>query len=254
MIKVKNKAITWLLPLFTVIAMVIIWQVLAMIINLNIVLPTPILALKEFFNCFIDKGFYLSILLTLFRTIACYFACFILGWILGYISFKNEKFNMAISPIINLLRAVPTMSVILLILLWINYEIAPIVIAFIVVFPISYASSFSGYKSLDLSLFDMAKIYKIEDKTLYKKYVFPTLLDKFSTSSVTELLLTFKIVISGEVMAESAKGLGELIKQSKYSLATGKLFAYTIVAVLLGLLLEYLLKGIINLFKKGGKL
>lgn len=55
-------------------------------------------------------------------------------------------------------------------------------------------------------------------------------------------------------MAETAKGLGELIKQSKYSLETGKLFAYTIVAVLLGLLLEYLLKGVIRLLKKGGKL
>lgn len=254
MINVKNKAISWLLPLFTVMIMVIIWQILATIINLNIILPTPFLALKEFFNCFTEKDFYLALFLTLARTIICYFVCFITGYLLGYISFKNEKFSIALSPLINLFRTVPTMSVILLILLWINYEIAPVIIAFIVVFPIAYSSSLSGYKSLDLSLFDMAKIYKIDDKTLYKHYILPTLFDKFSASSVAELLLTFKIVISGEVMAETAMGLGELIKQSKYSLETGKLFAYTIVSVLLGLALEYLLKGIINLLKKRGKL
>lgn len=254
MIKAKNKAITWLLPLFTSIILVVIWQVLASVIQLNIIIPTPFLALKEFFNCLLEKEFYLAIALTLLRTVACYFICFLFGSALGYLSFKKEKVNLAITPIINLLRAVPTMSVILLILIWVNYEIAPIIIAFIVVFPLSYASSLSGYKSLDESVYDMAKIYKISDKTLYKNYVFPTLLDKFSSSSVSELLLTFKIVISGEVMAETARGIGELIKQSKYSLQTGKLFAYTIVAIILGIILEYLLKGIITLLKKGRKL
>ncbi len=252
--KAKNKAITWLLPIFTLVIIMVIWQVLASVINLNIILPTPLVAIKEFFNSLTKGDFYLAIFSTLLRTVVCYIACFLLGYILGFISFKNKNFELAISPIISLLKTVPTMSVILLILLWVNYEIAPIVIAFIVVFPLSYASSLSGYRSLDKSVYDMAKIYKIEDKTLYKNYVFPTLLDKFSSSSVSELLLTFKIIISGEVMAETAKGIGELIKNAKYSLETGKLFAYTITALLLGLLLEYLLKGIIVLLKKRRKL
>ena len=253
MIKAKNKAITWLLPLLTLLVMVVIWQVLASVIQLNIILPTPLSALKEFFNFLLDGAVYIAVGLTLLRTVICYLICFLLGWALGYLSFKVNGVNLAISPIISLIKSVPTMSVILLILIWVNYEIAPIVIAFIVVFPLSYASSLSGYKSLDKSIFNMAKIYKISDKTLYKNYVLPTLLDNFSASSVSELLLTFKIVISGEVMAETARGIGELIKQSKYALETGKLFAYTIVAVILGVLLEYCLKGIIFLLKKGRK-
>ena len=253
MIKAKNKAITWLLPLLTLLVMVVIWQVLASVIQLNIILPTPLSALKEFFNCLLDGAFYIAVGLTLLRTVVCYLICFLLGWALGYLSFKVNGVNLAISPLISLIKSVPTMSVILLILIWVNYEIAPIVIAFIVVFPLSYASSLSGYKSLDKSIFDMAKIYKISDKTLYKNYVLPTLLDNFSASSVSELLLTFKIVISGEVMAETARGIGELIKQSKYALETGKLFAYTIVAVILGVILEYCLKGIVFLLKKGRK-
>ena len=100
----------------------------------------------------------------------------------------------------------------------------------------------------------MAKVYKISDKMLYKKYVFPTFFDRVLESSISELTLCFKIVISGEVMSETAKGLGVLIKNSKLQLETGKLFAYTITALLLGVLLELLLKFIIKSLKKEKKL
>ena len=75
---------------------------------------------------------------------------------------------------------------------------------------------------VDLST-EFPRKYKISDKVMFKNYVFPTLVDNFYNTSVSELLLCFKIVISGEVMAETAKGIGALIKLSKYSLNTGKL-------------------------------
>lgn len=251
--KTKNKAIVRFLPLLTVIVIVVFWQILSSLINMEIILPSPALTVKEFFKCFLDKEFYLSCLITAIRAIVCYVASYILGSFLGYLAYKSNTFKRLASPIIALFRSIPTMSVILLILLWVNYEIAPVIIAFIVVFPLSYSSSLSGYESLDLSLFQMAKVYKISDKVMFKNYVFPTLVDNFYNTSVSELLLCFKIVISGEVMAETAKGIGALIKLSKYSLNTGKLFAYTVTAVILGVMLELALKGIIKILRKRRK-
>ncbi len=252
--KTKNNAIARFLPLFTVLVIVAFWQVLSIVIDLEIVLPSPLVTLKEFLLCFLDKEFYLSCLTTTLRAIVCYIACYILGSSLGYLAYKFNWFRRCFLPIIALFRSIPTMSIILLILLWVNYEIAPIIIAFIVVFPLSYSSSLSGYESLDLNLFKMAKVYKISDKVMFKNYIFPTLIDNFYNTSVSELLLSFKIVISGEVMAETAKGIGALIKISKYSLKTGKLFAYTITAVIIGVLLELALKLIIKILLKRRKL
>ena len=251
--KAKNNAIVRFLPLFTVLVIVVFWQVLSSIISLEIILPSPYITLKEFLNSFLDKEFYASCLTTALRAIICYIFSYILGSGLGYLAYKSQSFKRAFLPIISLFRSIPTMSIILLILLWVNYDIAPIIIAFIVVFPLSYSSSLSGYESLDSNIFNMAKVYNLSDKVMFKNYIFPTLIENFYNTSVSELLLCFKIVISGEVMAETAKGLGALIKLSKYSLETGKLFAYTITAVIIGVLLELALKGIIKIFIKRRK-
>ena len=251
--RLKGQIANYIFPIITLIVMVVFWHILSLIINMQIILPKPIVALKEFIYCFKDKDFYASCFSTLLRSIICYFACFIFGGILAYISYKNQKFKSAIQPIILVFRSIPTMSVILLVLLWISDDVAPIIIAFIVVFPISYANHLSGYQSLDLGVFKMAKVYKISDKLLYKKYVFPTFLDRVLESTVSELLLCFKIVISAEVMSETARGLGVLIKNSKHQLETGKLFAFTLTALLIGFLLEIILKFIIKRLKKEGK-
>ncbi len=251
MIKSKKWAIAWFLPIFTLVLMVVFWQILAQVINLEIVLPSPFSALKEFLKCFTLGEFYLSILQTLLRAVICYLSSFILGGLLGYFSYKNSNFKRAVKPIISILRSLPTMSIILILLMWVNENIAPIIIAFIVILPLSYSSSLSGYESLDENVFNMAKVFNVEDKVIYKKYILPSFLDRFYESSVSELLLAFKIVISGEVMSETARGLGVLIKEAKYNLFTGKLFAYTIFAVVIGVLLEVLLKTIIKVIKRG---
>ncbi len=254
MIKSKKRAIAWFLPIFTLILIVAFWQILALSINLEIILPSPFSALKEFFKCFTLVEFYLSVLSTLLRAVTCYLICFTLGNLLGYFSYKNASFKRAFKPVISILRSIPTMSIILILLLWVNANIAPVIIAFIVILPLSYSSSLSGFESLDKNVFNMSKVYNIEDKVIYKKYVLPSFLDRFCESSVSELLLAFKIVISGEVMSETAIGLGVLIKEAKYNLFTGKLFAYTIFAVLIGILLEVLLKTIVKLIKRGKKI
>ncbi len=251
--KSKNKVVARFLPLLTVVVIVGFWQLLSIFINLEIILPSPLVTVKEFFSCFLDSEFYLACLTTTIRAIVCYVACYVLGSVLGYLAYKYSSFKLAFSPIIALFRSIPTMSIILLILLWVNYEIAPIIIAFIVCFPLTYSNSLSGYESLDLNLFKMAKVYKLSDKIMFKYYVFPTLVDNFYNTSVSELLLCFKIVISGEVMAETAKGIGALIKLSKYNLNTGKLFAYTVTAVIIGIILELALKGIVKILRKRRK-
>ena len=111
----KKQLINNIFPILTVIFMVLFWYVLSLIINLEIVLPKPSVALKEFFKSLVDKRFYYSCLLTLYRSIICYLACFLLGSVLAYISYKNKNFNNAIKPIISTFRSIPTMSVILLV-------------------------------------------------------------------------------------------------------------------------------------------
>ncbi len=250
MINAKKRSIASFLPIFTVIIMVGLWQIIASLIDIEIVLPTPLITLKEFLGCFIEGGFYLAVALTLLRSVICYAFCFTASNVLAYFSYKSVNFKGVVKPIISILSSIPTMGVIFLILLWVNYEIAPIAIAIIVVLPLTYSSCLSGYEGLDKNVFSMAKVYKISEKTVYKKYVLPSFLDRFLSSAVSELLLSFKIVISGEVMSETARGLGVLIKEAKYSLATGRLFAYVLFAVAIGALLEILLKATIKLLKK----
>ena len=85
---------------------------------------------------------------------------------------------------------------------------------------------------------EFSKVYKIgRAKRIFGLYL-PVSLPALLTEGSAILSMGLKIVVSGEVLAATFQSLGGMMQEAQVYLETPRLFALTILTVLLGFLLE----------------
>ena len=120
----------------------IIWEVLALIINNDIYIPTINQTLNSLKEIIVEKRFYLDVLSTIGRTITSFIVAFLLALILGLSSYSFRIVRNFLKPINAFLQSIPNMVLIVLALIWFNKDNTPYIIGFAVVFPILYDTIF----------------------------------------------------------------------------------------------------------------
>jgi NitT/TauT family transport system permease protein len=125
-----------------------------------------------------------------------------------------------------------------LILLWTDAGVAPVVVAFLSLFPVLYAGLYAGLCAVDLKLVEMSKVYRVPlGKQIAKLYI-PSVLPYAVREGTAGMSFALKLVVSAEVLAGTYKSIGFQMQEAKTYLETATLFALVIVTFLLGLFLE----------------
>ncbi|MEG1647068.1 MAG: ABC transporter permease subunit [Clostridia bacterium] len=213
-------------------------------------MPKPSLVIKDFFVLFATKDFYLSVFYTFLRGILAFLVSFVLALTLSILGNFFKPLHAVLSPYIFIMRSVPTMSVILLIILWVNSFTSPILIAFLVIFPIQYSSFFGAINNIDKDLLQMAEVYKIDKKNIVRKIYLSMLLPQILVAVKATIGLTVKVVIAGEVLAHTSASIGAMMQQAKIFIDTANLLAWTVVAILLSYFLESIITLILKKLRK----
>lgn len=225
-------------PIIAVALIVIVWQIAAVIVDAEIIIPLPFSTIKEFFNVLGEQEFYVSVCYTLIRAVIGFLISFLIAFITAYFSHKFKYVRAFMKPFTVISRGVPTMSIILLCWLVLTPKIAPVFIIVIVLFPLCYSEFLSEFSSLDKSVLEACKVYKVDKRKVLKKYVLPEILEKSFLSAITQLAYSVKLTVSAEAVLQTMPSLGLLMQVSKANLETGRLLAYTLVAIILGCILE----------------
>lgn len=234
-------------PLIGVAAFLLLWFVVAKVVDIELILPTPGVAFKEFFVLWGEKAFWIAIGNTLLRTLLAFIIAFLLAIILAIASYLCEPFRRIISPLIVILRATPTMSIILLAIIWLTSKTSPILISFLIIFPILYSDFYSAMEGIDSGLIEMSKLYKVPVSTQIKELYVPSVLPYVFASVKSTLSFTVKIMVSGEVLANTAESMGNAMQIAKIYLDTAELLGWTVMAIALSYLLELIVLGISKL-------
>lgn len=245
----KKRLLYSLYPLVTLLLLVALWWAEAERIGTEIILPSPSLTIKEIFASFSDVKFLASAFNSICHMAESFLLAFALALILGTVSGLVKTVHRFLYVIVVILRVIPTMSVILLAIIWFKDESRPIFIAFLVSFPLLYNEVYSAVSSCDKDLIEMSQVYKVRkrDKLLY--FYLPTVSEKMFDGIISVLGLNVKLVIAAEAIAQTRLTLGVLMHTAKLNLETGRLFAYTIIAILISCLLE----GLLRLIRYGVK-
>lgn len=233
-------------PVIGLLTVLALWAILASIVGVDLIIPS----IKDTFSSLgillSNSTFYLAVLNTLWRTLLTFAIALICGVLFAIMGAVLPIFAKIFTPIMRFLRAVPTISVILLIIVWLDPVWAPILVTLLIVFPICYSNMYDVIVGINKDYLTLCKTYQISKgdavKSLYIPYVLPTF---FDTARAT-ISLTIKVVISAEVMAQTKGSMGIMMQIAKASLETADLLAWTICAIVLSYFLEF----VVALIKK----
>lgn len=225
----KNKVNNILAIIFWL----IVWQVVSIIINQEVLLATPISTLKRLLELSITIEFWKSIFFSFIKITTGFILAFIIGIIIAILASNYKRFKILIEPLVLTIQAIPVASFVILCLIWISSKNLSVLISFLMVLPIVYRNILDGISNIPKELKDMAKVFKV-GRIKKIRYIYISEVAPYLTAACSiSLGLCWKSGIAAEVIGMPANSIGENLYTSKIYLNTPDLFAWTIVIILI---------------------
>lgn len=222
----------------------IIWEGVALYIDNSLLFPRVSEIFLSLKNLVASGDFTLILWDTLSRFFISIVFSLILAIIFSVASYRYEVIGFLLFPFIIFLRAVPTIAIIIVVLIWSSVERVPIVVGMLILFPILYESILGGIKNVDKNLLKMSKVFKVPTKRVVRDIYIPSIYYSISSNIPSYIGLTFKVIIAGEVLSQESLSIGGEIFINKIYLESSNIFAWIIVVIVLNYLLEKGLKTI----------
>lgn len=222
----------------------IIWEGVALYIDNSLLFPRVSEIFLSLKNLVASRDFILILWNTLSRFFISIVFSLILAIIFSVASYRYEVISFLLFPFIIFLRAVPTIAIIIVVLIWSSVERVPIVVGMLILFPILYESILGGIKNVDKNLLKMSKVFKVSTKRVVRDIYIPSIYYSISSNIPSYMGLTFKVIIAGEVLSQESLSIGGEIFINKIYLESSNIFAWIIVVIVLNYFLEKGLKTI----------
>ena len=230
----KNKFFN----LLSCIIFLILWQIIACIINNNIYLPKLNEIINSFFEILRNKNLGIIVLSTFLRTSVSYIAAVICAVIFGVLCITCPIFNYIVMPFNSFCKTIPTLVLIVLALIWFDKERAPFIVGFAIVFPLLYEGIKECFNEINNDILEMSRIYEISTLDKILKVYIPKIKFYLCGIFVSTFSLAFKVVIAGEVHGQPKFGIGSQIQIEKVNFNTCSIFAWIIIIVMISLVLD----------------
>jgi len=241
MLKNKIKNLLFLLLSFSII--IAVWWVLAETrFKQTGIIPTPINTLRIIGEEMQKDSFFKAIFSTLERSFISFVISFFMGSVLAALAHFKKFIGTMLNPFIVLFRSMPTMALVLILLLAVGSDMLPTVVAFLVVFPLCYENMRVAITETDKKLITMAKVFKIPKWRQFTGIYIPAILPFVFSSIIAGFGLNIIVVISAEVMGLPSMSIGHVILSARQGFNFGVSFAWLVIAVILSLICESILR------------
>ena len=236
--KVFRKA----LPLLFWVA---VWAACYVAVGQDLLLASPVQVAKRF--AFLGENvFWRCVGMSLWRTAAAYGLGVTVAVLLAAASSMSRLADELISPAMAVVRATPVASFIILALVWLSSANVPILAGMLMVTPVVYANVREGVSSTDPQLKEMARLFGFSRWKTVRRVIVPSAMPTFLAACEACVGLCFKATIAAEVIGVPKNAIGTQLYHAKIYLETDALMAWTLVVILLSMLLERVLKGLIE--------
>lgn len=219
---------------------VAVWQLFAMMLNQRILLASPVTTLQTLAKLVPTAAFWQRIGFSALRILAGFFAALAAGTLLAAASTWLEPVRVLVRPLMQLIKAVPVASFIILALLWVRSANLAVLISFLMVLPVVYTAVLEGIQQTDRQLLEMAKVFRLPFSRALGAIWLPQVWPYFVQSCTVAMGLAWKSGIAAEVIGLPDGSIGEALYQAKLYLETGELFAWTAVIVVVSGVFEML--------------
>ena len=223
------------------IAWLCLWQIGATVIGEELLFPTPIAVAVRLFELCGTGEFYKTVSFSLLRILIGMIIGTVIGALGGLLTALSPLARDFFAPLLSVIKSTPVASFIILLVLWVSRDTTPLIIAAMMVIPVVWTNVEAGLLNTDKALLEMAKVYKMTRAQRIKSIYLPSLSPYFFASLRSSLGMSWKAGIAAEVLLLPLISIGKMISESKQTLETVDLFAWTVVVVVLSVIIERLM-------------
>ncbi|MBQ9113418.1 MAG: ABC transporter permease subunit [Clostridia bacterium] len=224
--------------LAAVVFLIGVWIVAYFHVGNELLVPSFRDSLKECAALFAKAAFWEGLLHTLDRTLFAFLISFLFGLIFAIVAYLYPSFSNFFTPIVSALRSMPVMAVLLILLSIGGVANAPVMVAFMSLFPMLYTGIFAGVSSVDKHLIAVSRVQGTPLLRRVTAIYLPLSSPYILREAGGALSFSLKLVVSAEILALTASSLGGMLYDARTFSNVPQLFALVAVIFLLGLLLE----------------
>lgn len=234
----KNKIRTLGKKAAAVVFWLMVWQLLALLVDNMILMVSPWRTLLRLIELLGEANFYATVGMSLLRIGAGFLAGFLAGAALAALAGRYPLMEQLFDPMMSLLKAVPVASFVVLLLIWWGSSFLAVSICFLVVLPNIYLNTLEGLKNTDRELMEMAAVFRLPFSTKFFYIYRPSLRPFINSGMKLSLGMCWKSGVAAEVIGTPALSIGGQLYLSKIYLDTAGVFAWTAAVILLSVLFE----------------
>ncbi len=244
----KNKLFT----LTSILALLLVWKLLAVFWNQELIMPSPEATLMQLWIVISDINFWPVVGATLGRGLIGFLISCGAGLILGFGAGFSPAIYWFLQPWVTVIRTTPVMSVVILAIIWFQSDIVPIFVTFLMIFPIIYSNVVTGIRNVDQQLLEMANMYRVKNRRIILELYLPAILPYLLAGASNAMGITWKVIIAAEILSQPLLAVGTRLMVAKIDLETAQVFAWTLVTIVISFIFEYLLNAVENKFRTWG--
>jgi len=235
----------YFLTFLGVILFFLLWYLIFILAGKSIyVFPDPFTTIKRSFELFGDAYLYKCIWGSLYRMLIGFGVASIVAIFIGMIVGNHLKLKHVFNPTMIALRSIPTAAIVFLLLHLAGFDNAAPYVVGVIVFPMVYEATVSGYQHIDKQVLMAMKLDNNTRLQKNFKVKLPLSMPYIAVGLTTSFALSFKIEIMAETLTSTSQsyGLGRAIAVEFANQTDGLIstFAYAFIAVLIMLIVSLL--------------
>ena len=212
-----------------------VWQAAAVAIGQEVFLVSPIQAAGTLMELLPQADFWQRVGFSAGHILLGFALGVVVSVLLAAAAERWAWVDTLLAPVIQLVKATPVASFIILALVWVSGRSLSILISFLMVLPVLYSAVRTGIESADVQLLEMAQVFHL-----------PLALPAFRQGCSVALGICWKSGVAAEVIGLPDGSIGDALYRAKITLSTGELFAWTFVIILLSAGFEKLFLALLD--------
>ena len=223
-----------------------VWQAAAAAIGQEVFLVSPVQAIGTLVELLPQAEFWQRIGFSAWRILLGFGLGVLFSAVLAVSAEKWEWVDALLAPVMQLVKATPVASFIILALVWVSGSSLSVLISFLMVLPVLYSAVRTGIGSADRQLLEMAQVFRLPLGRRLRAVWLPAVLPAFRQGCSVALGICWKSGVAAEVIGLPDGSIGDALYRAKITLSTGELFAWTFVSIVLSAAFEKLFLALLD--------
>ncbi|MBR3779458.1 MAG: ABC transporter permease subunit [Clostridia bacterium] len=209
-------------------------------------LPYPWHVVQTLWRLMGQATFWSVVGMSLLRVVMGFALALVVGVVLAMLTTRFAAVHALFAPLLSVVRAAPVASFIFVAFLWIRAESMPTFIAFLMVVPLVWENVRQGILHTDPKLLEMARVFRLSRRDRLRHIRLPAVRPFLQAAVSTGFGFAWKAGVAAEILCWPAASIGYHIAAAKNLVETAEVFAWTAVVVALSVVLEWLLRRLVN--------